>query len=83
MQETLSNGPLSGSVRRKWGPIGFSVAGRTSDRFGETSGRPLLVFTPKCNLPPNASAKFLSAKILPEDPGTSKSEVDELQNDRI
>ena len=43
----------------------------------------LLVFTPKCNLPPNASAKFLSAKILPENPGTSKSEVDELQNDRI
>ena len=43
----------------------------------------VLAITPKCNLPPNASAKFLSAKILPEDSGTSKSEVDELQNDRI
>ena len=43
----------------------------------------VLAFTYLCNLPLNASAKFLSAKILPEDPGTSKSEVDELQNDRI
>ena len=44
---------------------------------------PILVFTLKCNLPPNASTKFLNAKILPEDPGTLKSEIDELQNDRI
>ena len=60
-----------------------SVAGAIRGKKVAFFKNGLLVFTPKCNLPPNASAKFLSAKILLENSETSKSEIVKLQNDRI
>ena len=47
-------------------------------KSSELSSKRLLVFTFKCNLLSNASAKFLNVKILSENFKTSKSEIDEF-----